>query len=131
MDIFKQKRILVITIIILVILNVASLLVLWLGKPDRHWDRNRDMPFRRTERIEKLLKKELGFNDVQAKKYISLRKEHGEKTKLLNKDLRELKRQMFAEAITINMVRDDDPDYRYSQSLSRRKKTSKRANDRK
>jgi len=29
-----------------------------------------------------------------------------------------LKRQMFAEASNINMVTDDDPDYRYSQSLS-------------
>lgn len=29
-----------------------------------------------------------------------------------------LKRQMFAEAADMNMVTDDDPDYRYSQGIS-------------
>jgi hypothetical protein len=33
MDIFKQNKILTVTIIILVILNLATLSLLWLGKP--------------------------------------------------------------------------------------------------
>ena len=99
MDIFKQKKILVFTIIVLVILNVASLLMLWTGKPDRGWDRKRGHPFRDGDRIENLLKRELGFSDDQAKKYISLRKDHRKKTRQINHEVRELKRQMFDQAM--------------------------------
>ena len=94
MDIFKQKRILLVVITILVLLNLTTIFLLWIGKPKRMMDRT-EMPGHQKGRIEQLLKKELSFSDQQIEKYIVVRKTHQEKMIELNQAIRKIKKEMF------------------------------------
>ncbi|MCB0753664.1 MAG: hypothetical protein KDC52_19485 [Ignavibacteriae bacterium] len=80
MDITKQNRSLIITIVVLVIINIAALLLLWLGKP-RH-DNLRDTENIGDEkvRIQEMLKEELGFSSEQTEKFLKLRENHHKKS---------------------------------------------------
>ena len=68
MDIFKQKRYLVLVIILLVILNLGTLITFWLNRPHQHrFQLDNQGPEQENMHIQQLLKDELGFNKEQAK----------------------------------------------------------------
>lgn len=100
MDIFKQNRYLFAIIILLVILNLTTLIMLWLGRSEYRQPRleQRD-PIEEENRISQMLKDELGFDKQQIDKYLQLRKQHRDKVHLLNGEIRQIKKQMFDEAL--------------------------------
>ena len=96
MDIFKQKRYLGFTVILLVILNIATLTVLWLGRPEgRRPPGGPHDPAKEQKRIVHLLKTELGFDEQQTKQYLAMRREQREQVSRLQNDIRQIKREMF------------------------------------
>ncbi|HAB51624.1 MAG: hypothetical protein A2315_06850 [Ignavibacteria bacterium RIFOXYB2_FULL_35_12] len=100
MDIFKQNRYLFIVIILLVILNLAMLTMLWIGKPERHAPQlNPPNPIEEQNRIRQLLKDELNFDNQQTEQYLRIHQEHREKMRKLNDEIRKLKKQMFDEVL--------------------------------
>ncbi len=103
MDIFKQQRYLLIVIVLLVIMNIGTLLMLWIGKPS-HPSRQRGPipPKHEKSRIEQLLKVELGFNVSQIRKYLKMRQEHRRTTQQLNDEIRQVKKAMFDEVLQDN-----------------------------
>lgn len=112
MNIFAEKKFAVILIIVLVILNIGTLTMLWIGRPDpgvppgggnRITDENHV--------IAGLLKTELDFSDRQIKEYLEIRSSHIEKVSELNNEIRRLKNQMFDEVL------DNVPEPRISDSL--------------
>lgn len=102
MDIFKKNRNLIFTIIVLVIINIATLSLLWLGKPNPNKIRKPIDGRDEKVRIEKLLKKDLGFSTQQAEQFLRLQKNHREKTNFLAEELQQLKKKMFEEAMYSN-----------------------------
>jgi len=102
MDMFKQKRNLIITIVILVVINIITLLLLWIGKPKHNAPRGAENGIDEKVRIQKLLKEELEFNDEQIQKYLQLRIEHHRETRKLNHELNMLKKEMFDEILEDN-----------------------------
>jgi periplasmic protein CpxP/Spy len=99
MDIFKRNKNLKITIVILVVLNLATITLLWLGKP-KHDDMRESAKKENQEvRIKEMLKKELDFSDEQAEQFLELRENHKEKAIALEDELTELKKEMFNEAM--------------------------------
>lgn len=112
MDIFKQKRYLIVVVVVLVIMNVGTLFMLWIGKPP-HPPRKGGMvpPGQEQARLEQLLKVELGFDERQVKQYLKLRHDHHQQAQMLHKDISELKRQMF------DQVFQDEPRPVLSDSL--------------
>ena len=99
MDITKQNRNLVITIIVLVIINFAALLLLWLGKPKHDIKQGPRNGGNEIVRIQEMLKEELGFSTEQAEKFIKLRENHHKKSIELHDELIIVKRKMFEEAM--------------------------------
>ncbi len=100
MDVFKQKKYLQWTVVLLVILNLLTLTVLWLGRP-KHPGPGRSSlpPGEEVHRIKQLLKDQLGFNDTQVEKYLQLRQVHREQLERLDAEIRELKRKMFDQVL--------------------------------
>ena len=63
MDIFKQKRYLILVIVILVIMNLGTLFILWVGKPSPSPQKRSQVSHEQEKaRLEQLLKGELGFD---------------------------------------------------------------------
>ncbi|MGD9488186.1 MAG: hypothetical protein AB7W47_09195 [Calditrichaceae bacterium] len=103
MDIFKQKRYLWITVIVLLILNISSLTVLWMGRPDgSRPQKAQNDPVTEANRIQELLKAELDFDETQSLQYLKLRREHRQKAVQLQKDISRIKKQMFDEVLLEN-----------------------------
>jgi len=112
MDIFKEKRYLWITIIILLIMNTAALTLLWLGRPEAKDLHSRlKNPAEEHKRLKLLLNKELGFDKKQVAQYLRMRRDHQDQMRLLRREIREIKRQMFDEVL------GDDPQTELSDSL--------------
>ena len=73
MDIFKQKRYLWIAVIVLVVINIAALTLLWMGRPDGRGPKVRHLnPVEEQNRIQYLLEKELGFDANQTEQYLNI-----------------------------------------------------------
>lgn len=108
MDVFKQNRYLMIVIVLLVILNVGTLLMLWIGKPQKPV-----LPAgeRIPDQLPRLLKNEFGFNDNQIEKFMKSRDKHRRQMMQLNNEIRSIKKQMFDEVFT------EDPQPVLSDSL--------------
>ena len=99
MDIFKQKRNLILTIVLLVILNIITLSLLWIGRPQPNENGPLDGQKGNKAHIQKLLKEELGFTVKQANQFISIRDKHLKNTRLISEEIRRVKRQMFDQAM--------------------------------
>ncbi|KAA3615807.1 MAG: periplasmic heavy metal sensor [Calditrichaeota bacterium] len=103
MDIFKQNRYLWITVIVLLIMNFAALTLLWVGRPEG--PRPNRGPYNRLDkqnRTKELLEKELGFDEKQTKQYLKLRQQHQDQMRLLEREIRQIKKQMFDEVLHDN-----------------------------
>lgn len=112
MDIFKQKRYLVIVIILLVVLNLTTILMLWLNKlPDPSSHKEEFGPKQKKEHIQQLLKDELDFDDSQVEQYLIMREKQSEKVSALHNEIRQIKKQMFDEVL------EDVPQPMLSDSL--------------
>jgi len=100
MDIFKEKRYLWFTIIVLIVMNLAVLTLLWLGRPEAGGMHGPPKnPAEQRERLQHLLAEELGFDNSQIEQYLKLRRDHQHKMRLLQKEVREIKREMFDEVL--------------------------------
>ena len=105
MDTFTQKRYLTITIAVLVILNLGTLTLLMIGRPQnfRPPGQGQDPQYNK-ERIHHLLQQELGFDKSQVDTYLHMRETHQHRVRQIDQRLREVKRQMFDAAL-----RDEQP----------------------
>jgi hypothetical protein len=79
--------------------------LLWLGKPEPNYF---SRPKNDKNRVEKLLKAELGFTDLQAEEFITIRKNHREIVESLNREIMQLKKEMFEEAMYGNETQISD-----------------------
>jgi hypothetical protein len=112
MDIYKQKRYLIFLVVLLIILNLATLLMIWLNKPQQPlMDRKHLGPEQETEHIQQLLKDELGFDEAQTEQYLKLREEQKERVSLIQNEIKRIKKQMFDEVLK------DNPQTTLSDSL--------------
>lgn len=105
MDIFKQKRYLIFVSIVLVILNISTMLMLWLDRPV-HRRVPVPPPFAGQEQkhLRQQLKVELGFDDSQINQYFELRHDHRQKIQRLETEIGQIKRQMFDEVLRENSL---------------------------
>lgn len=99
MDIYKKNRNLVVTVVILVIFNIATLFLLWIGKPKPNSINKANIEGIEKGRIQEVLKEELGFSTEQADKFLELRESHHEKATAIEEELILVKRKMFEEAM--------------------------------
>ena len=112
MDIFKQKRYLIILIVLLVIFNLATLLMIWLNRPPaERFQKERIRPGQEISHIKKLLKEELGFDETQTNLYLKMQSEQREKVLKLQNEIQLIKKQMFDEVL------EDNPRPTLSDSL--------------
>lgn len=96
MDIFKQKRYLILSTSVLVVLNIATLAMLWIDRPAHPKSLPPQMSAgQQEERIRMLLHQELGFTEPQASAYIKLRRQHNDRIHNLKREIDQIKRQMF------------------------------------
>jgi hypothetical protein len=103
MDVFKQNRYLTFIIILLVVLNLATLAMVWLGRPQRSAPPNKPVvPEREQARMQQTLKDGLAFSDEQIERYMSLRQKYREEVRWLNDEIRRTKKQMFDEVLRDN-----------------------------
>jgi len=103
MDIFKQKRYLVLVIVVLVILNLATLLMVVLNRPQpRLMEREFRRPEQETAHIQHLLKDELGFDEKQTELYLKMQREQREQLLQLQNEIQQIKKQMFDEVLKDN-----------------------------
>lgn len=112
MDIFKQKRFLGFMVGLLVVLNVALLTLLWLGRPANRpgLPGGRKMQTDRPP-MEQMLRQELGFDDQQIRTYLDLREKHQQQFVKLNGQMQQVKKQMF------DQVFEENPDSTLSTEL--------------
>jgi len=94
MDVFKQNRNLLLTIIVLVILNIVTLTLLWIGRPES--------PRENKVHIQKRLMEELNFSEKQAEQYIALREDHQKNLMLINEEIKKVKKEMFDQVLFEN-----------------------------
>ena len=103
MDIFKQKRYLIFVIFLLVIMNISTLIMLWIDRPSRRVHvQQPPHPEQERLRLQGLLKRELGFNNLQIRQYLRLRHEHRERIHQLETEKQQIKRLMFDEVLGEN-----------------------------
>jgi periplasmic protein CpxP/Spy len=94
MDMFSQKKFMIWTIALLVLLNVLSLTALWYQRieqplqPERQGDQ-------RQESVTQFLNRELQLSDSQKVEFERLRKEYVENSTTLNQEMRESKTALF------------------------------------
>ncbi len=112
MDVYKQKRYLIITIVLLVLLNLASLFLLWYGHPSRHLENlQTEYNEQDNERIKQLLKEVLSFDENQIEEYLMMRYNQKQKVLVVQNDIQQIKKQMF------DAVLKDNPPEMLSDSL--------------
>jgi len=100
MDIFTQKKSFTIIIAILVIMNLGTLTLLWIGRPSNMRTPVQTMgPHHEQVQIQQLLQEELGFDQYQVESYLQMRMDHQQKTMHFEHEIMELKRQMFEEVL--------------------------------
>ena len=103
MDIFKQKRYLLFVIVLLVILNLATILMILLNRPPQPLlQREQRRPEQEKMHIQQLLKDELGFDKTQTEQYLKLREEQHERASLIQNEIQLIKKQMFDEVLKEN-----------------------------
>ncbi len=95
MDIFKQNRFLSLVVAVLVILNLATLGMLWMGRPRRPVPPSRPAAAEVRQAPEDRLLEELGFDDAQVEQYRRLTRLHRESMRTLNEEVRAIKKRMF------------------------------------
>jgi len=98
MEMFKQKRNYITTIVILVIINITCLLLLWIGKP-KHNTRGSEDNGDKIAGIQKMLKEELGFSIEQTEQFLAIRSSHKEMANDLSEKIMILRKEMFEDAM--------------------------------
>lgn len=85
-------------IVVLAIMNIGTLLVLWMSKPSPSLKQGGKVSHKQEQaRLEQLLKMELGFDDIQVEQYLLMRDKHHKQSLTFNKKILELKKQMYDE----------------------------------
>lgn len=100
MDVFKQKKYLWFVVILLVLMNLTILMLLLVGRPDGKRPHIKPIdPIEEKNRIQQLLKDELGFDEMQVEQYLNMRQEHRKQVSLLQNEIRQIKKQMYDEVL--------------------------------
>jgi len=103
MDIFKQKRYLTIAVIILLLMNLTTLTLLWIGRPEGHKPpRDRGKPVDDRAWVQELLQQQRGFDENQVGQYLKLRAGHRSQARKLEAEIQKLKKEMFDEVLKEN-----------------------------
>ena len=97
-------------IVLLAILNISTLILLWLGWPSGMAG-HEIQTMGKNRRVQRLLEDELGFDKAQTEKFLQLRRLHTESVRPLQGEIRLLKKQMF------DGVLSDNPQPTLSDSL--------------
>jgi hypothetical protein len=114
MEILWRKRSLVIVIVLLVILNAATLLMLHLDRSQTSIERTDRRPPQDQARIEHVLREELGFDRGQLAQYLQFRRVHQDRMRILQREMQDLKIRMFEDVLC------DNPRPALSESLLQR-----------
>ena len=109
MDVFKQNRYLNGVVILLVVLNLATLTMLWLGRSQGPPPGRPPRPGQ--NQIQRMLREELAFDEDQVNRYLRLRHELREQVRRIDDEVRQIKKQMFDEVL------QDHPQRELSDSL--------------
>lgn len=104
MDIFAKKRFTLWTIVLLVILNIATISMLWLDQNNRPIAPPPLRAPQQDQRTLQFLQEELNLTDAQIQQYDQLRQAHAKQTRGLINDIRRLKQKMMDE------IFNDEPD---------------------
>lgn len=100
MDFIIRHRLLVVAIIVLLLFNAGALLLLFRGMPTpQPLAAGGAGPDKEQQRIVQLLTDELGFDTLQIRQYVALRKEHQARKRVLQERMRELKTRMFEDVL--------------------------------
>ncbi|RMD48160.1 MAG: hypothetical protein D6830_07420 [Ignavibacteria bacterium] len=96
MDIIKQNRKLKIAVTVLIVMNIITIALLWIGRPTGPGPGGMPLsPEEEKEKVSALLKDKLGFNQEQIERYLNLRAEHYKAASDLNREVQLLKKEMF------------------------------------
>ena len=94
MDIFSQKKFMIWTITLLVLLNIISLATLWYQRSERPPQQVRQGE-QRQESVTQFLNRELQLADDQKKEFERLRREYVDASTKLNEEIRAAKKSLF------------------------------------
>ena len=108
MNYFKEKKFATIAIIILVILNIVTISLLWLGRPSHH--RSRQLP--REKILFDFIAHELELNPVQRLTFENNEKKFMDETKALHFKIDSLKQKLY------NTIYEENTDQSMVDSLS-------------
>jgi protein CpxP len=97
MDIFFKKRFTFWTIILLVILNIATISMLWLNQNRRPGAPPPMRAPKQDQQTLEFLQRELDLTDTQIRQYNQLRQAHEQQTRGLINETRRLKKEMMDE----------------------------------
>lgn len=98
MDIFTRKRIIFWSFLLLIVLNIFTISLLWMNRPDERPLPPRAVPpGQQAPGTLKFLQQELGFTDAQIEEYDQIRKRHHQRVFALQNDVHRYKREMMEE----------------------------------
>ena len=91
----KQNLFWTILVSLLVIINIISLSILWKGRPGHRLAESRLDHEKRHKRTEKMIHKRLGLDEAQMIEFKDARQRHFQKTREIEKQLKEKKKILF------------------------------------
>lgn len=95
MDIQKKYRWALTGLIIMILLNAATLVTIWINQPDgKDWRKHRDQEHK-SDSIQEYMKEELGITDQQAENIIEVRREHYREIRMFRDSLEQHRRAYF------------------------------------
>lgn len=95
MDYQKKYRWAVTGLLVMILLNVVTLLTIWLNKPDySEWIHNRDED-RGHNGVHQFMQKELGLSSAQMDSIAALRRTHFRELRTMKRNLEQMRRNYF------------------------------------
>lgn len=95
MNIEKKYRWALTGLIIMILLNAATLVTIWINQPDgKDWEKHRNQEHERGS-IQEYMKEELGITDQQAETIIELRRDHYREIRTFRDSLEQHRRAYF------------------------------------
>ncbi len=97
MDIFTRKRMTLWSFLILVVLNIFTISLLWMNRPEERRVPQRTIPGHQGPGTLKFLQQELEFTDAQIEQYDQIRKRHHQRVTVLQNEIHRYKRELMEE----------------------------------
>lgn len=110
MDFIKQKKFVSILIAVLAAMNIVTIALLWIGRPQQGRF-GFPPPENNKAQLKDILSDAMGFDTLQIEKFMKLRNIHHQKIERLNLEINKVKKEMFDRAL------EDNDDQNISDSL--------------